>query len=89
MEVFFSFFLLALSKALLAKGKEGTNKKKLFKPFLCELDGKDKNFITLLPKLLRSFFCSLFKPHYAFASCQVTKAFFSWKAGAKVGPFKI
>ena len=53
---FFQILLLVLSKALLAKGKEGTNKKKLFKPFLCELDDKDKNFITLLPKLLRSFF---------------------------------
>ena len=55
-EVFFRFSFSIVSQALLAKGKEGTNKKKLFKPFLCELDDKDKNFITLLPKLLRSFF---------------------------------
>ena len=55
-EVFFRFSFSIVSQTLLAKGKEGTNKKKLFKPFLCELDDKDKNFITLLPKLLRSFF---------------------------------
>ena len=87
---FFSAFLLALSKALLSKGERRDKMKELgINRFLCESECKDKNFMLLLPKLFGSFFVLCLNLIYAFAVCQVTKAFFSWKAGAKVGDFKI
>ena len=57
--------------------------------FLCESDCKDKNFIYYNPKLFGSFFVLFFKRNFAFSLCQFCKAFFSWKAGAKVHPFSI
>ena len=57
--------------------------------FLCESDCKDKNFIYYPPKLFGSFFVLFFKHNFAFSLCQFCKAFFSWKAGAKVRPFGI
>ncbi|CAG9874389.1 hypothetical protein BOVAC2_1408 [Bacteroides ovatus] len=57
--------------------------------FLCESDCKDKNFIYYTPKLFGSFFVLFFKRNLAFSLCQFCKAFFSWKAGAKVHPFGI
>ncbi len=57
--------------------------------FLCESDCKDKNFIYYPPKLFGSFFVLFFKYNSTFSLSQFIKAFFSWKAGAKVRPFGI
>ena len=57
--------------------------------FLCESDCKDKNFIYYNPNFFGSFFVLFFKRNLAFSLCQFCKAFFSWKAGAKVHPFSI
>ena len=82
---FFSFYsFLRLS---MRKGKNAQKKKK--GRFLCESDCKDKNFIYYPPKLFGSFFVLFFKRNFAFSLCQFCKAFFSWKAGAKVRPFQI
>ena len=69
------------------KGKNAQKKKK--GRFLCESDCKDKNFIYYLPKLFGSFFVLFFKWDSTFSLSQFVKAFFSWKAGAKVRPFGI
>ena len=83
--LFFSFYsFLRLS---MRKGKNAQKKKK--GRFLCESDCKDKNFIYYPPKLFGSFFVLFFKHNFAFSLCQFCKAFFSWKAGAKVRPFGI
>ena len=58
-------------------------------PFLCESDCKDKNFKLYLPNFIGSFFVLIFKQTLAFTLSQFIKAFFSWKAGAKVRPFQI
>ena len=82
---FFSFYsFLRLS---MRKGKNVLKKNK--GRFLCESDCKDKNFIYYNPKLFGSFFVLFFKRNFAFSLCQFCKAFFSWKAGAKVHPFSI
>ena len=82
---FFSFYsFLRLS---MRKGKNVLKKNK--GRFLCESDCKDKNFIYYNPKLFGSFFVLFFKRNLAFSLCQFCKAFFSWKAGAKVHPFSI
>ena len=86
-EVFFNFSFYIVSQALLRKGKKVKKKNK--GRFLCESDCKDKNFIYYTPKLFGSFFVLFFKRNLAFSLCQFCKAFFSWKAGAKVRPFGI
>ena len=57
--------------------------------FLCESDCKDKNFQLYLPNFIGSFFVLMVKQTLAFTLSQFIKAFFSWKAGAKVRPFGI
>ena len=57
--------------------------------FLCESDCKDKNFIYYNPKFFGSFLFFIFKEDSTFSRSHFIKAFFSWKAGAKVAPFSI
>ena len=85
---FFLFFLLTHFSGSLCE-RERMYKRKNKGRFLCESDCKDKNFIYYTPKLFGSFFVLFFKRNLAFSLCQFCKAFFSWKAGAKVRPFQI
>jgi hypothetical protein len=86
-EVFFIFSFYSFLRLSMRKGKNVLKKNK--GRFLCESDCKDKNFIYYTPKLFGSFFVLFFKRNLAFSLCQFCKAFFSWKAGAKVYPFGI
>ena len=86
---FFQFFSWLFLRLSYRKGKKEQDEETGINRFLCESECKDKNFMLLLPKLLGSFFVLCLNLIYAFAVCQLTKAFFSWKAGAKVGDFKI
>ena len=86
-EVFFIFSFYSFLRLSMRKGKNVLKKNK--GRFLCESDCKDKNFIYYTPKLFGSFFVLFFKRNLAFSLCQFCKAFFSWKAGAKVRPFSI
>ena len=86
-EVFFIFSFYSFLRLSMRKGKNVLKKNK--GRFLCESDCKDKNFIYYTPKLFGSFFVLFFKRNLAFSLCQFCKAFFSWKAGAKVHPFSI
>ena len=85
---FFLFFLFTHFSDSLCE-RERMYKRKNKGRFLCESDCKDKNFIYYPPKLFGSFFVLFFKHNFAFSLCQFCKAFFSWKAGAKVHPFGI
>ena len=85
---FFLFFLFTHFSGSLCE-RERMYKRKNKGRFLCESDCKDKNFIYYNPKLFGSFFVLFFKCNLAFSLCQFCKAFFSWKAGAKVHPFSI
>ena len=85
---FFLFFLFTHFSGSLCE-RERMYKRKNKGRFLCESDCKDKNFIYYPPKLFGSFFVLFFKHNFAFSLCQFCKAFFSWKAGAKVHPFGI
>ena len=82
------FFLFTHFSGSLCE-RERMYKRKNKGRFLCESDCKDKNFIYYTPKLFGSFFVLFFKRNLAFSLCQFCKAFFSWKAGAKVRPFSI
>ena len=86
-EVFFAFLFLSFLRLSQRKGKKV--KKKSVTPFLCESDCKDKNFKHYLPNFIGSFFVLMVKQTLAFTLSQFIKAFFSWKAGAKVTPFQI
>ena len=86
-EVFLFFLFTHFSGSLCER--ERMYKRKNKGRFLCESDCKDKNFIYYTPKLFGSFFVLFFKRNLAFSLCQFCKAFFSWKAGAKVHPFGI
>ena len=86
-EVFLFFLFTHFSGSLCER--ERMYKRKNKGRFLCESDCKDKNFIYYTPKLFGSFFVLFFKRNLAFSLCQFCKAFFSWKAGAKVRPFGI
>ncbi len=86
-EVFLFFLFTHFSGSLCER--ERMYKRKKTKRFLCESDCKDKNFYLLSSKLFGSFFVLFFKRNLAFSLSQFCKAFFSWKAGAKVCPFGI
>ena len=86
---FFLFFLFTHFSGSLCERERMYKRKKNKGRFLCESDCKDKNFIYYPPKLFGSFFVLFFKRNLAFSLCQFCKAFFSWKAGAKVHPFGI
>ena len=87
-EVFFYFFFLLISQALYAKGKECI-KEKTKAVFFANRTAKIRTLFIYNPKLFGSFFVLFFKCNLAFSLCQFCKAFFSWKAGAKVHPFSI
>ena len=84
---FFVFLFLSFLRLSQRKGKKVKKKNKT--PFLCESDCKDKNFQLYLPNFIGSFFVLMVKQTLAFTLSQFIKAFFSWKAGAKVRPFGI
>ena len=87
-EVFFYFFFLLISQALYAKGKECI-KEKTKAVFFANRTAKIRTLFIILQNFLEVFFVLFFKRNLAFSLCQFCKAFFSWKAGAKVRPFGI
>ena len=86
-EVFFIFSFYSFLRLSMRKGKNVLKKNK--GRFLCESDCKDRTLFIILQNFLEVFFVLFFKRNFAFSLCQFCKAFFSWKAGAKVHPFSI
>ena len=82
------FFFLLISQALYAKGKECI-KEKTKAVFFANRTAKIRTLFIILQNFLEVFFVLFFKRNLAFSLCQFCKAFFSWKAGAKVRPFGI
>ena len=82
------FFFLLISQALYAKGKECI-KEKTKAVFFANRTAKIRTLFIILQNFLEVFFVLFFKRNLAFSLCQFCKAFFSWKAGAKVRPFRI
>ena len=87
-EVFFYFFFLLISQTLYAKGKECI-KEKTKAVFFANRTAKIRTLFIILQNFSEVFFVLFFKRNFAFSLCQFCKAFFSWKAGAKVRPFGI
>ena len=85
---FLFFFFLLISQALYAKGKECI-KEKTKAVFFANRTAKIRTLFIILQNFLEVFFVLFFKRNLAFSLCQFCKAFFSWKAGAKVHPFRI
>ena len=86
---FFIFSFQLVSQALLRKGKNNHKRKKSKTAFFANRTAKIRTFIYLFQTFSELFlFLSLSGPALSTLS-HFIKAFFSWKAGAKVRPFHI
>ena len=87
-EVFFYFFsFLLISQTLLRKGKNN-HKRKSKTALFANRTAKIKTFIYMF-QTFSELFCFYHQAVLRFVTKSFVKAFFSWKAGAKVHPFHI
>ena len=87
-EVFFYFFLFTHFSGSLCE-RERMYKRKTKAVFFANRTAKIRTLFIILQNFSEVFFVLFFKCNLAFSLCQFCKAFFSWKAGAKVRPFGI
>ena len=87
-EVFFLFFLFTHFSGSLCE-RERMYKRKTKAVFFANRTAKIRTLFIILQNFSEVFFVLFFKRNFAFSLCQFCKAFFSWKAGAKVHPFGI
>ena len=85
---FFLFFLFTHFSDSLCE-RERMYKRKTKTVFFANRTAKIRTLFIILQNFLEVFFVLFFKRNLAFSLCQFCKAFFSWKAGAKVHPFRI
>ena len=85
---FFYFFLFTHFSDSLCE-RERMYKRKTKAVFFANRTAKIRTLFIILQNFLEVFFVLFFKRNLAFSLCQFCKAFFSWKAGAKVRPFGI
>ena len=85
---FFLFFLFTHFSGSLCE-RERMYKRKTKAVFFANRTAKIRTLFIILQNFLEVFFVLFFKRNFAFSLCQFCKAFFSWKAGAKVHPFSI
>ena len=85
---FFLFFLFTHFSGSLCE-RERMYKRKTKAVFFANRTAKIRTLFIILQNFLEVFFVLFFKRNLAFSLCQFCKAFFSWKAGAKVRPFRI
>ncbi len=86
-EVFFIFSFLLISQTLLRKGKNN-HKRKNKTALFANQTAKIKTFIYMF-QTFSELFCFYHQAVLRFVTKSFVKAFFSWKAGAKVHPFHI
>ncbi|WP_246866409.1 hypothetical protein [Bacteroides acidifaciens] len=86
-EVFFIFSFLLISQTLLRKGKNN-HKRKNKTALFANRTAKIKTFIYMF-QTFSEVFCFYHQAALRFVTKSFVKAFFSWKAGAKVHPFGI
>ena len=82
------FFLFTHFSGSLCE-RERMYKRKTKAVFFANRTAKIRTLFIILQNFLEVFFVLFFKRNLAFSLCQFCKAFFSWKAGAKVRPFGI
>ena len=82
------FFLFTHFSGSLCE-RERMYKRKTKAVFFANRTAKIRTLFIILQNFLEVFFVLFFKRNLAFSLCQFCKAFFSWKAGAKVRPFRI
>ena len=85
---FFLFFLFTHFSGSLCE-RERMYKRKTKAVFFANRTAKIRTLFIILQNFSEVFFILFFKHNLAFSLCQFCKAFFSWKAGAKVHPFRI
>ena len=85
---FFLFFLFTHFSDSLCE-RERMYKRKTKAVFFANRTAKIRTLFIILQNFSEVFFVLFFKRNFAFSLCQFCKAFFSWKAGAKVHPFSI
>ena len=85
---FFYFFLFTHFSGSLCE-RERMYKRKTKAVFFANRTAKIRTLFIILQNFSEVFFVLFFKRNFAFSLCQFCKAFFSWKAGAKVHPFGI
>ena len=85
---FFIFFLFTHFSGSLCE-RERMYKRKTKAVFFANRTAKIRTLFIILQNFSEVFFVLFFKRNFAFSLCQFCKAFFSWKAGAKVHPFSI
>ena len=85
---FFLFFLFTHFSGSLCE-RERMYKRKTKAVFFANRTAKIRTLFIILQNFSEVFFVLFFKRNLAFSLCQFCKAFFSWKAGAKVHPFRI
>ena len=85
---FFLFFLFTHFSDSLCE-RERMYKRKTKAVFFANRTAKIRTLFIILQNFSEVFFVLFFKRNFAFSLCQFCKAFFSWKAGAKVRPFGI
>ena len=86
-EVFLFFLFTHFSGSLCEREKMYKRKTKAV--FFANRTAKIRTLFIILQNFSEVFFVLFFKRNFAFSLCQFCKAFFSWKAGAKVHPFSI
>ena len=86
-EVFLFFLFTHFSGSLCER--ERMYKRKTKAVFFANRTAKIRTLFIILQNFSEVFFVLFFKRNFAFSLCQFCKAFFSWKAGAKVHPFGI
>ena len=86
-EVFLFFLFTHFSGSLCER--ERMYKRKTKAVFFANRTAKIRTLFIILQNFSEVFFVLFFKRNFAFSLCQFCKAFFSWKAGAKVHPFSI
>ena len=84
----FLFFLFTHFSGSLCE-RERMYKRKTKTVFFANRTAKIRTLFIILQNFSEVFFVLFFKCNLAFSPCQFCKAFFSWKAGAKVRPFRI
>ncbi len=84
---FFIFSFLLISQTLLRKGKNN-HKRKSKTALFANRTAKIKTFIYMF-QTFSEVFCFYHQAVLRFVTKSFVKAFFSWKAGAKVHPFGI
>ena len=85
---FFLFFLFTHFSGSLCE-RERMYKRKTKAVFFANRTATIRTLFIILQNFSEVFFVLFFKRNFAFSLCQFCKAFFSWKAGAKVHPFSI